>query len=192
MAAKSFKITINLDEADSAYFLSLYRAAKKNADPEDAPKIIREVKKLVSRVRSAKKVPGFVEQAIQTLEDLIQMIEDEDYDLPKSVSQSAVAALAYFANPQDVIPDDIPAIGFLDDAIMITFVADDFSHELWAFRKFRSFRQGAEQRPWTNVAKDRLPRRLEAYRKELRAKVAEKKQADKARASKAGVRRFGW
>ena len=33
---------------------------------------------------------------------------------------------------------------------------------------------------------------LEAYRKELREKVAEKKQADKAKASKAGVRRFSW
>ena len=142
-------------------------------------------------MRATKKVPNFVDQAITTLEDLIEMIEDDDYALPRGVSQSAIAALAYFANPQDVIPDDIPAIGFLDDAIMITFVADDFKHELWAFRKFRQFRSGAEQRPWTNVAQDRLPGRLEKYRKELREKVAEKKQADKAKASKGGTRRFG-
>ncbi|MDH3685952.1 MAG: YkvA family protein [Myxococcales bacterium] len=192
MAAKTFKITLTLDEADAAYFQRLYRVAKRNARAEDAPKTIRQVKKLIVTVRSAKKVPAFVETAITTLEDLIQMIEDEDYALPRTVSESAVAALTYFANPQDVIPDDIPAFGFLDDALIISFVGDEFKHELWAYRRFRTFRGGAEQRPWTNVAKDRLPKRLEAYRKELREKVAEKKQADKAKASKAGVRRFSW
>ena len=111
MAAKTFKLNITLDESDPAYFLNLYRAAKKNADPADEKKIIRAVKKLARDVRETKKVPNFVDQAITTLEDLIEMIEDRDYALPKGVSQSAIAALAYFANPQDVIPDDIPAIG---------------------------------------------------------------------------------
>jgi uncharacterized membrane protein YkvA (DUF1232 family) len=91
-----------------------------------------------------------------------------------------------------VIPDHIPALGFLDDAIMISFVAEDFKHELWAYRKFRAFRSGAEQRPWTDVAQDRMPRRLEEYRKELRQKVAEKTAGERARAARTGIRRFTW
>jgi uncharacterized membrane protein YkvA (DUF1232 family) len=151
-----------------------------------------EVKALIQRVRGAKRVPNFVSDAITTLEDLMQMLEDKQYQLPRAVSESAVAGLAYFANAQDVIPDHIPALGFLDDAIMISFVAEDFKHELWAYRKFRAFRSGAEQRPWTNVAQDRLPRRLEDYRKELRQKVAEKSAGEKARAARTGIRRFTW
>ena len=38
------------------------------ASPE---KIVDDVKKLVGRVRSQKRVPSFVDEAIQTLEDLI-------------------------------------------------------------------------------------------------------------------------
>ena len=192
MASKAFKITFSLDEHDSAYFQALYREAKKNARAEDAPQILGEVKSLIDRVRSVKRAPHFVTEAITVLEDLMQMLEDKDYKLPRAQYEAAVAGLAYFANPKDVIPDHIPALGFLDDAIMISFVAEDFKHELWAYRKFRGFREGAEQRPWTQIAQDRLPRRLEEYRKELRQKVAEKAAGERARAARTGVRRFTW
>jgi uncharacterized membrane protein YkvA (DUF1232 family) len=185
-----FKVTFTLDEQDSKYFENLYRTARKNAKAEDAPRIIGEVKNLIERVRNVDRVPNFVAEAITTLEDMFQMLEDKDYQIPRAVSESAVAGLAYFANPQDVIPDHIPALGFLDDAIMISFVAEEFRHELWAYRKFRSFRANAEQRPWTSVAKDRLPKRLEAYRRELREKVEARKLRDKARAAATGFRKL--
>jgi|GEM_PF-666910 len=192
MASKSFKITFTLDEHDSAYFQNLYRAAKRNAKPDDEPKVLAEVKGLIARVHEVKKAPHFVHDAITTLEDIMQMLEDQDYKLPRAQHEAAIAALAYFANPKDVIPDHIPALGFLDDAIMISFVAEEFKHELWAYRRFRDFRASAEHRPWTAVARDRLPRRLEAYRKQLRQKVVEKTMGEKARAARTGIRRFTW
>ena len=76
------------------------------------------------------------------------------------------------------IPDEIPVLGFLDDAIMIKFVEREFRHELAAYRRFRKFRRGAEQRPWTQVASDRLPGRLEAQRNKLRDEVDRRRVAD--------------
>jgi uncharacterized membrane protein YkvA (DUF1232 family) len=188
MASNSFKVSFTLDASDVAYFRKLYRTAKQHSSPEDRPKILAEVGDLVSRVRSAKKTSSFVIEAIEILEDLIQMLEDKDYAVPKGVADRALAALAYFANPEDMIPDHIPGLGFLDDAIMMKIVEDDFKHELWAYRKFRKFRDGAEQRPWTSVARERLPKRLENYRKELRSKVKTKSAQDKARPA----RGTGW
>jgi uncharacterized membrane protein YkvA (DUF1232 family) len=178
MATRSFKVTFTLDETDAKYFRDLYRTAKENAAEVDPAKILAEVKRLIARVRKAERVPSFVSEAVLTLEDLIQMLEDEAYELPKTEATRALTALAYFANPHDVVPDHIPGLGFLDDAIMMKFVEEEFKHELWAYRKFRAFREGAEHRPWTKVAQERLPRRLVEYRRELREKMRERKERE--------------
>lgn len=184
--AKAMTIRFDLDEKDVSYFRNLYRTARKNATEADQQHIHKEVRKLIDSIRASEKQPQFVTDALAVLEDLLQMLEDQDYALPKTVSAQARGALAYFANPQDVIPDHIPAIGFLDDAIMIKIIEQEFIHELWAYRKFRTFRAGAEQRPWTSVAGERLPKRLINKRKELRGQIQEKTARDREKASRKG------
>jgi uncharacterized membrane protein YkvA (DUF1232 family) len=170
MADKPIRISFTLSSEDVAYFRRLIREAKAHASDDHRPSVVKKVQKMVEEVRGTN-VPQFVRDAIGTLEDLIQMLEDEDYALPKAESNRVLAALTYFANPADIIPDDIPGVGFLDDAIMIKIVEDDFKNELWGYRKFRAFREGAEQRPWSAVARERLPKRLAEKRKEIREQI---------------------
>ena len=92
---------------------------------------------------------------------MIQMLKDDQWRLPRKDSARVLNALAYFAEPEDLIPDHIPGVGLLDDAIMIKFVEEDLEHELWGYRKFKAFREGSEQRFWTDTAKARLAPRLE-------------------------------
>ncbi len=167
--ASKFRVTFSLDESDVAYFRRLYQTAKKNAPLDDPKRVVNEVRKTIEGVRARPRMPKFVEETAATLETLIQMLEDEDYALPRSIVSRVVAALAYFSDAEDIIPDYIPALGFLDDAIMVKFVEQELRDELRAYRKFRKFREGAEQRPWTRIARDRLPHRLEEYRRRLRA-----------------------
>jgi len=104
------------------------------------------------------------------------MIQDADYELPKAPKSEMLGALAYFANPEDLIPDQVPGLGFLDDAIMIKILEEEFKQELWGFRQFVKFRSGAEQRPWTSVARGRLPQRLVEQRKKIREQVEHRKR----------------
>jgi len=168
------KISFTLDDSDIAYFKAIYTAAKKNATEVDRSKIDRGVRKLIKQVRETKRAPAFVLEAVETLDDLLRLLDDEDYAAPTPIRRSVVAALAYFANPQDVIPDDVPLVGFLDDAIMIKFVEEELKDEIWGYRRFCKFRDGAEQRPWAKPAKDRLPGRLKAKRDEIRGKIKER------------------
>ena len=181
MAATSFKVSFTLDEQDVSYFRNLFRKARTAARDKGREEILAGAADLVENVRHAKKTPKFVITAIEAIEDLVAIIEDEDYRAPKAVTDQVLGALAYFAEPEDLIPDHIPVLGFLDDAIMIKFVEREFKHELAAYRKFKRFRSGAEQRPWTNVARERLPGRLEAQRKKLRDEVTKRRKADEAK-----------
>lgn len=191
---KRFKVTFELDEKDAAYFRDLYRQAKQNSAKVDPESILKEARELIDTVRTSGHAPRFVLDAIQTLEDMTQIILDEEYKAPQTVKNQVLAGLAYFANPEDLIPDKIPALGFLDDAIMVKFVEEEFRHELWGYRKFRGLAAPIEQRPWTKVGGERQRRRTEEYRKKIRAEITERKTVEEARGKSAGGRRrfFGW
>jgi uncharacterized membrane protein YkvA (DUF1232 family) len=174
--SQNFKISFSLDEGDIAYFRKLFRSARKQVEEQDVAQTLAAVQGLIDKVRNAKKTPSFVQESVSVLEDLKYMLEDPDYELPKAPRTEVLAALSYFANPEDLIPDQIPGLGFLDDAIMIKMLENEFKHELWGYRQFRKFRSGAEQRPWTTVARQRLPQRLADQRKKIRAEVDRKKK----------------
>ena len=49
-----------------------------------------------------------------------------------------VGGLIYVVSPVDVIPDAIPAVGFLDDATVIAWVIKMVRDELDAFREWEA------------------------------------------------------
>lgn len=174
-STKSIKITFSLDEEDQSYFRRLLRETRKAAKDRPRDEVIGKARDLVKTVREEKRAPHFVTETIEVLESLIGIIEDEDYAVPKSIGDQVVATLAYFAEAEDLIPDNIPGLGFLDDAIMIKIVEQQFKEELWGYNKFKKYRAGAEQRPWTTTARTRLPRKLEEKRREIRGDIEKRK-----------------
>ena len=185
-----FKVAFTLDDADAEYFRTLYRKAKKGAAGQDAQQIIQDARGIVKRVRDSKKTPHFVQDAIGVLADLVDLIQDEAYAAPQRVKTEVLAGLAYFSNPEDLIPDQVPGLGFLDDAIMVKFIEEEFKNELWGYRRFRKLRDSSEQRPWSSPASDRLRQRLEADRRRVRGEIEEREAKDAAK-RKSG-RSFGW
>ena len=180
----SMKFSFTLDDEDLKYFQRLLRDARKYAKDEEPAALIQAVRKVVGDARKTARLPSFAEEAIDTLEAMIDMVEDSDWALPRATGAKVLAALAYFAQPDDLIPDHIPGLGFLDDAIMIKIVETDFKHELWGYRKFSKFRGGAEQRPWTKVARERLPRRLKEKRDDVREEISLRREKAQAREGK--------
>ena len=185
-----FKVTFTLEEADANYFRSLYRKAKKGAKGQDPDSVIREARAIVKTVRSNKKTPAFVIEAISVLDDLTDIIRDEDYRAPTRVRDAVLAGIAYFSNPEDLIPDHIPGLGFLDDAIMVKFIEDEFKHELWGYRRFKKVRDVAEQRPWSDPARERLRERLVADRKKIRGEIERREAKEATKRKSSGC--LGW
>jgi len=181
MADKSIKIVFELDGEDVAYFKKLFQKAQRSAAKLDPDAVLAEGKALVKTIRSSKRVPPFVLQAIEPLDDLIHMLEDEAYDVPAPIHKEILATLAYFSDPEDLIPDSIPGLGYLDDAIMTRILEQQFEAELWGYKKFCNFRDRAEQRPWSSAARARLPERLARECAKIREQITERRNKRQGR-----------
>jgi uncharacterized membrane protein YkvA (DUF1232 family) len=95
-----------------------------------------------------------------------------------------LTALAYFADPADLIPDHVPGLGFMDDAIMVELVTRELKHELDAYRDFCGFREREEARHGKGKIKIDRPAFLEEKRRALFDRMRDRRKRDLRRGSR--------
>ncbi|MFQ5514388.1 MAG: YkvA family protein [Myxococcota bacterium] len=171
------KVTFKLSDRDVQHLRRIMRKASAAAKTQDEESIIKAAMAMASEVRRFKP-PQYVLERVHKLETLVEMLQDKQYALPGPVRRKILSALCYFSHPADLIPDTVPGLGFLDDAIMIELMVRELKHELGAYRDFCRFRDSAEQRPWTRGGGEALERELIGMRKKLRARVEERTRRD--------------
>ena len=92
-------------------------------------------------------VPDFIRERLLRLDDMIAMVRDQAWALDEADRQRVLGALAYFADPNDISPDNVAVLGFLDDAVMIELSVRELAHELDAYEDFCDYRaREAKQR----------------------------------------------
>jgi uncharacterized membrane protein YkvA (DUF1232 family) len=82
----------------------------------------------------------YVLEHIAPLENMLQMFIDNQWSLSTSTKKYLLAAFSYLAENDDLIPDDTPVIGLLDDCIVIDIVANKIQLELDNYRSFSKCR----------------------------------------------------
>ena len=118
------------------------RKAAARLSPED---IVAGAETLLVEASEAR-TPGFIADRIGKLRLMIDMISDTEWRLPHKDATRVLNALAYFSEPEDLIPDTIPGLGFLDDAIYAEMVIDALSNEITLYEEFCHFRHAEEAR----------------------------------------------
>jgi len=167
------RVSFELDDDDLKHFRLIMREARQTVSrmaPEDIVAAAEE--QLHSIVDES--TPGFIRERIQKLRLLIRMLTDLEWRLPHEEASRVLNALAYFTEPEDLIPDHIPGVGFLDDAIMIELVIRELEHEIEAYRDFCDFRdqsrfinehgQIANREKWIQGHRDELLVRMRRRR----------------------------
>lgn len=135
----SLRVSFELDEEDLKHFRLIMREARKVAarlSPED---IVAHAQALLQQIGNAK-IPHFIRERLDNLDVMIKMLTDHQWRLPQKDATRVLNALAYFTEPEDLIPDHVPGLGFLDDAIMVELVTRELRHELDAYRDFCKYR----------------------------------------------------
>jgi hypothetical protein len=173
----SLTITIDLGDADLQHFIDGMKKAQEETRHLTAQQITDAARKLLAD-SSEVTVPHFIAERLAKLDAMINMVHDAGWALPDEDKTRVLSALTYFADPKDVIPDTVPVLGFLDDAIMIELCVRELKHELDAYDDFCDFRNSEAGRLGVDPASHDVQRArwLEGRREELQDRMRRRRR----------------
>ncbi|MBX3727510.1 MAG: DUF1232 domain-containing protein [Xanthomonadales bacterium] len=170
-------IQISLNDEDLNHFRRAMEQARQRNSGLSAAEICAHAAALLEKVRS-RRVPDFVSDRMRHLVSLIAMVQDQAWNLEDEDKTRVLAALSYFSEPHDDIPDSVPVFGFLDDAIMIELVMRELRHELEAYDEFCVYRAtdgggtGLTRDEWLAQRREELMDRMRRRRSSLGSSYA--------------------
>ena len=151
----SLDISITFNDSDLQLFVEARNRrtgdAQKKADALDAASIVAAARSLLEQTRN-QRLPDFVTTRLKHVDTMIAMVEDVGFGLPEANRDNVLAALAYFSSPDDLVPDDVPVLGFLDDAIVIELCVRELQPEIEAYDDFHRWRDNEATRRGANKA----------------------------------------
>jgi uncharacterized membrane protein YkvA (DUF1232 family) len=178
----TMRLTFELSDSDLGYFRDALRAARNAVRDADEFEIVEAIRDVLDEIRSNEPLPDFVALRIPQLETLIQMLTDDEWALPSTERERLLATFVYFADPEDILPDDIPVIGYLDDVIIIELVSRELQHVREAYDDFCEFREEFDSEHGNAidaaVRRDRLDRRRQQLHQRMKRRSA---KANKSR-----------
>jgi uncharacterized membrane protein YkvA (DUF1232 family) len=133
------KIVLELSDDDLVYFRRVMEDVWKHNAKRAEKELVDGARRLLKQATKIK-APEYVQTRLADLGVLLDMIDDSEWPLPDEDRRRIVAALAYFAVAKDLIPDKIPGIGLLDDALMAELVMRELKHEVTGYRDFCEYR----------------------------------------------------
>jgi len=139
-------VTITLSDEDLHKFQeSINKGEMSVADAENAAEIEDAAAELIGKARE-RDLPQFITDSLFKLQNLLNMIRDEEWQLSEDERNSIRSVLYYFVDPDDVIPDDVPGIGYLDDALYAEIIIKEMKVEIKMYQEFCQFRISEENR----------------------------------------------
>lgn len=183
----SLKVTFELEDDDLSYFRNSMQQAIARAAQLPAEDVLRAADAHIAEASRAE-LPSFVRERVQRLAALVEMMRDDEWGLPEAERKNVLAALVYLSEPQDLIPDEVPVLGYVDDAIMIELVVRELRPEIDAFLDFCRYREHERTRNGdSDLSRDEY---LAIKRRELHKRMRRRRQSRFSGTSSSGRPRF--
>ncbi len=119
--SKIFQLT----DEDKAHYLTLIDKIDLNKSSE----IIQSLNLKLDNLVSSKKLNTIETDLIKNVSVLLNIYQTYP-DLTQSIKKRIIFAISYFCDSDDDIPDVVPDIGYLDDAVVARWIIDSINADL--------------------------------------------------------------
>jgi hypothetical protein len=128
-------ITFTLSDDDLARFQAIVDKARTAVEDNTAAEQIEQAARDLLRETRETELPEFIATRMSRLSIVIDMINDEEWNLSEVERRHVLSALAYLCDPEDLIPDHIPGL-----------VLGELHNEISLYEEFCAFREVEEAR----------------------------------------------
>jgi len=139
-------ITFTLSDNDLEHFQGIVDRAKAATEDAQSDESIVVATRLLIEDAKSNDLPDFINERLAKLEVAINMVGDKEWQLSTEERKRVLGALVYFCDPEDLIPDDMPGLGFIDDAIYVEIVLRELRSEIESYEEFCEFRSAEVSR----------------------------------------------
>ena len=175
------KLSFELSERDLRYFSEALGQSREAVRDAEEQEIIEAIQQALEEIRANEPLPDFVAKRLPALETMIQMLLDAEWQLPGEDRERLLAMFVYFSDPEDLLPDHVPVIGYLDDVIMIELIMRELRHVRDAYDDFCRFRRDFESKHGESVdgaiRRDRLDRRRQQLHQRMKRRSSRGKKS---------------
>jgi len=177
----TMQISFELSDSDLNFFRKALQQSRRAVRDADESEIIDAVNVVLDEIRKNEPLPDFVSKRIPELESLISMLTDEEWHLPEADRERLLATFIYFADPEDILPDHIPVIGYLDDVIIIELVVRELHHVRIAYDDFCQFRDDYDDDKGKDIdpaiRRDRIDRQRQQLHQRMQRRSAQQQKS---------------
>ncbi len=178
------RFILELSNRDLRFFREALKKSRNAVRHADEAEIIEAIDDVLNEIKSEAPLPDFVAKRIPQIESMIRMLKDQEWGLPVDQRERLLATFVYFGDPEDIVPDHIPVIGYLDDVIIIELVVREMDHVREAYDDFCDFRDSYDKRFKTGhdgaVRRDRIDRKRQQLHQRMKRRLARDRKAKKS------------
>ncbi len=175
------KLSFELSDRDLQFFRKALKQSREAVRDAEEAEIIEAIRDVLDEIRRNDPLPDFVAKRLPQLEAMMQMLADDEWQLPATDRERLLATFVYFADPEDILPDNIPVIGYLDDIIILELVARELQHVREAYDDFCDFRDEFDKQHGstidTAIRRDRLDRKRQQLHQRMRRRTSRDKKS---------------
>jgi uncharacterized membrane protein YkvA (DUF1232 family) len=171
-------VTLEISDRELEQFRAVLAGARERTAGKTAREVAAAARAAVDKLRAGTPSP-FVAARLRKVHALADMLEDPEWQLPEPERRRVLDGLAYVADVHDLVPDNVPVLGLVDDAIMLELVLRELQHELDGYNDFHEFRQHELARPGTSAHPSASREEwLDSKRRSLHDRIRDRRQRE--------------